>query len=162
MTSTPASCRAKPLSSQDPAKESDEEDLQDNEECEWAVDEEHSEYHPDEQRPECDSPNGKNSSASRSGSITSGGRRSSSRGSFCSSSGTGDSKEGDRTKPSTGKRSPPKRRMSMSIVLPEGPVRRHRYQPPPTVHSYLNKMNAEVGGLLKGCGTFWSGLGCRI
>ncbi|CAN0126677.1 unnamed protein product, partial [Pylaiella littoralis] len=38
-------------------------------------------------------------------------------------------------------RSPPKRRMSMSMVLPEGPVRRHRYQPPPTVHSYLNKMN---------------------
>lgn len=41
-------------------------------------------------------------------------------------------------------RSPPKRRMSMSMVLPEGPVRRHRYQPPPTVHSYLNKMNEAV------------------
>ncbi|CAM9838054.1 unnamed protein product, partial [Ectocarpus sp. 6 AP-2014] len=40
-------------------------------------------------------------------------------------------------------RSSPKRRLSMSMVLPEGPVRRHRYQPPPTVHSYLNKMNAE-------------------
>ncbi|CAM9306496.1 unnamed protein product, partial [Hapterophycus canaliculatus] len=38
-------------------------------------------------------------------------------------------------------RSPAKRRMSMSMVLPEGPVRRHRYQPPPTVHSYLNRMN---------------------
>lgn len=37
--------------------------------------------------------------------------------------------------------------MSMSMVLPEGPVRRHRYQPPPTVHSYLNKMNAAVSGV---------------
>ncbi len=34
------------------------------------------------------------------------------------------------------------------MVLPEGPVRRHRYQPPPTVHSYLNKMNEAVSYML--------------
>lgn len=43
-----------------------------------------------------------------------------------------------------GEKSPPKRRMTMSMMLPEGPVIRHRYQAPPTVQTYLDKMNAEV------------------
>lgn len=129
------------LPTQDPAKDSEEEDLEDNnEDAEWATSSDHDE------RPECDDTL-KGSSASRSGSSGSGGR-SSSRASIGSAGGercgTSDSHGGGGKGRDKKGRSSPKRRMSMSMLLPEGPVRRHRYQPPPTVHTYLNKMNSEV------------------
>lgn len=59
------------------------------------------------------------------------------------SAGTPDGRK-DSSAAEKGGKSPPKRRMTMSMVLPEGPVIRHRYQAPPTVQTYLDKMNAEV------------------
>eukprot|EP00752_Nemacystus_decipiens_P010592 g9432.t1 len=142
----------------DPAKDSDEEDLHDNsndEDAEWATASACG-GDGDDERPECDdslkgssgsrsgSRSGYSGSLSRSGSAASVGGLSGDRrpGERCA---TADAAGGERGRSGSGRqrraRSPPKRRMSMSMVLPEGPVRRHRYQPPPTVHSYLNKMN---------------------
>lgn len=155
-----------PPPKKDPAKDSDEEDLQDDgntnsPDAEWATASEACAGGGgggDDERPECDdslkgsngSSGGSSSSALVPTTLRSGSRGGSSRGSVGGSSG--DRRPGERcsTADPAGRRgqkkgrSPAKRRMSMSMVLPEGPVRRHRYQPPPTVHSYLNRMNEAV------------------
>lgn len=106
---------------------------------EWSNDDgDHSEERSHEQRPECDSPKGGDSNNTRCS-------LSSSRASVSSSIVGGGSTPSVGGAPFKGGSLPKQRRMSMSIKLPEGPVRKHKYQPPPTVHSYLNKMNAEVG-----------------
>lgn len=138
---------------QDPAKESDEEEYQDMEvgtQVNSHTDNDNDEH------PECDDSSNRSASGSGSGSrvglLTSiecpSSRRSvSSRNGGGSRGGAGTDEGGGDGRQIKKSRSPGKRRISTSMVLPEGPVRRQRYQPPPTVHSYLNRMNEEVGEL---------------